>query len=64
MNKTLMPLMQAFRKPSPTSVAASDLFNAEHSLLAARNELEWAQARITAYENRIARLKAYIKETA
>ncbi len=61
MLKSLAPLIQAWHKPSPATVAAHDLYQAEHALLAARNELEWAQARITAYENRITRLRAYIK---
>jgi hypothetical protein len=64
MLKTLAPLIQAWHKPSPAAVAAQDLYAAEHALLAARNELEWAQARITAYETRIARLREFIKEAA
>lgn len=58
-------LLKLFRHPTPVEVAAADLFAAQHSLLEAHKDLEWAQARIAAYESRLERLRRYIaKESA
>lgn len=62
MKNPFAPLMNMYRRPSPQSVASDDLYDAQHSLLEALKELEWAQARITAYNERIARLRKYLQE--
>ena len=53
-------LLKLFRRPSPQEKAAEDIYDAEHSLLEAHKDREWAEARIAAYEARIARLRVYI----
>ena len=62
MKNPFAPLMNMYRRPSPQTMAADDLYDAQHSLLEAMKDLEWAQARITAYEVRIARLRKYLQE--
>lgn len=62
MKNPFAPLMNMYRRPSPQAVASDDLYDAQHSLLEALKELEWAQARITAYNERIARLRKYLQE--
>jgi len=54
-------LTNLFRRPSLKATAADDLLAAQHSLLEAHKDLEWAQARIHAYEVRIERLTRYVE---
>ena len=53
-------LLKLFRRPSPQKKAAEDIYDAEHSLLEAHKDREWAEARIAAYEARLQRLRVYI----
>ncbi len=53
-------IIKLFRRPSPQEKAAEDVYDAEHSLLEAHKDLEWATARIAAYEARIQRLRLYV----
>jgi len=60
MKNPFAPLMNMYRRPSPQAVASDDLYDAEHSLLEALKDREWAEARIAAYEARLQRLRVYI----
>lgn len=60
MKNPFAPLMNMYRRPSPQAVASDDLYDAEHSLLEAHKDREWAEARIAAYEARLQRLRVYI----
>lgn len=61
MKNPFAPLLALYRKPSPKSLAADDLYDAQHGLLEAHKDQEWAQARIHAYEIRIERLNRFIR---
>lgn len=60
MKNPFAPLMNMYRRPSPQEKAAEDIYDAEHSLLEAHKNREWAEARIAAYEARLQRLRVYI----
>ncbi len=53
-----------YRAPSAIEVAARDISTTQLNLLDAHKELEWAQARIDAYEARIVRLQAFVAKNA
>ena len=55
-------LLKLFRRPSPKEKAAEDIYDAEHALLEAHKDLEWATARIHAYEVRLDRLRRYVAQ--
>lgn len=49
-----------FRKPTAQQLAKRELEETERLLMAAHDEVEWAQARVQCYEQRIARLRALL----
>lgn len=56
----LEAIIRPFRRPTPAEKAARDLADAELFLLAALNDRESADAYITVYKQRIARLRTYL----
>lgn len=55
-------IKQMFALPSPEVMAQRELETAKRSLLQAETDLEWAQARVQANRERVARLNTRLQE--
>jgi len=60
----LFEIKSLFKHPSPVEVAARELAQAELSSLEHQSAAEFSQAMYAYQENRIKRLKAYLKARA
>lgn len=60
MKNPFAPLIDMYCHPTAKARAEEDRYDAQHSLLEAHKDMEWAQARIHAYEVRIERLDRFI----
>lgn len=55
-------LKRLWTMPSATEIAARELSDAERQKLAAENAVEYAQSMLLYHDNRIVRLRNYLKE--